>query len=53
MILLIEFIAALVAGIGLAAFLENMVSRRRPNYGKLSDKRDFDIFLKSIKKKAI
>ncbi len=53
MILLIEFLVALMAGVGLAAVLETMVSRRRPNYAKLAGRRDFDLFLKSIKKKAI
>lgn len=57
MILLIEFVVALTVGILLAVALERLTQRRTPNYGKLGNlgdnRRDFDVFLKSIKKKAI
>jgi len=57
MILLAEFLVALAVGIVLAVSLERLTQRRTPNYGKLGglggNRRDFDVFLKSIKKKAI
>ena len=54
MILLAEFFVALVLGMLLAVGLERLTQRRLPNYGKLNNsRRDFDVFLKFIKKKAI
>lgn len=57
MILLAEFLVALTVGIVLAVGLERLTQRRTPNHGKLGglgiNRREFDVFLKSIKKKAI
>lgn len=54
MILLMEFLVALAVGFTLAVGLERLTQRRTPNYGKLAgNRRDFDVFLKTIKKKAI
>lgn len=54
MILLAEFLVALAVGMLLAIGLERLTQRRTPNYGKLGgNRRDFDVFLKTLKKKAI
>lgn len=54
MILLAEFLVALAVGMLLAIGLERLTQRRMPNHGKLgSNRRDFDVFLKTLKKKAI